>query len=466
MFKSIRLKLTLYFTIVIAIILLAASYLLYENAYNNRISNLDGSLSVIVGDMIYDVIEEEEELYAEELDEDTKEIEEQLKIGTLHMRIMKYNLVTNRQDIITKSSKTKDSVFINWDFKKEMQESKVYYQTLYDYRNAMEFVKIDEETILAVQTAVLISFKDESLRHTMLMLVGVNFVIFLFSIIGTYVLISKTLSPVHNIVASVNEIEAYDYTKRISVKDVPNEIKELVDTLNELLSRHKESFSKISQFSSDASHELKTPLTVMRGEIEVGLRKPRSEVEYQKILEDILFEILKIQHLIDGLLFLAKTDKLEIKSTFGEVYLDEIITECVHELESCADKKSIKVEIGHLVPLTVEGNDTLLKIACFNLLKNAIHYTPEDKKIKIWIEENSDRFIIAIQDEGIGIEKEDLKHIFDRFYRVNKSKSRSSGGTGLGLSIVKMILDIHGFDIIFESEIRKGTLVKIMIKKV
>ncbi len=466
MFKSIRLRLTLYFTIVIAIILLGASYLLYENAYDNRISNLDGSLSVIVGDMIYDVIDEEEELYTEELDEDTKEVEEQLRLNTLHMRIIKYNLVTSRQSIITKSSKTKDSVFINWDFKKDMEENNVYYQTLYNYRNAIEFVKIDKETILAVQVAVLISFKDESLRHTIFILFIVNFIILLFSIFGAYFLISKTLLPVHKIVTSVNEIEAYDYIKRISADNVPDEIKELVDTFNELLSRHKESFSKISQFSSDASHELKTPLTVMRGEIEVGLRKSRSEAEYQNILEDILSEIIKIQHLIDGLLFLAKTDKLEVKSTFGDVYLDEIITECMQELESCADKKSIKIEIKHLVPLTVEGNDTLLKIACFNLLKNAIHYTPLHKKIKIWIEESDNGFIIAIQDQGIGIEKEDLKHIFDRFYRVNKSKLRSSGGTGLGLSIVKMILDIHGFDISYESEIHKGTLVKIFIKKV
>ena len=269
----------------------------------------------------------------------------------------------------------------------------------------------------------------------------------------------------HNIVTSVNEIEAYDYTKRISAKNTPNEIKELVDTFNKLLSRHKESFNKISQFSSDVSHELKTPLTAMRGEIEVGLRKPRSEVEYQKILEDMLSEIVKIQDLVDGLLFLAKTDQIEIKSTFQEVYLDEIITECVKEMQIKALKKSIKIEISHLVPLTVEGNGTLLKIACSNLLKNAILYSPKNTKIKIWIEESDDGFKIVIQDQGIGMSKENLEHIFDRFYRADKSKSRSSGGTGLGLSIVKMILDIHGFDISYESEISKGTLVWIFIKK-
>ncbi len=367
--------------------------------------------------------------------------------------------------LIAKSSKTKNSVFINWNFKEEeIRENEVYYQTLHKYRNAIEFVKIDKETIIAIQTAILISAKDESLQRTILILFIVNLIIFLASIFSAYFLISRALLPVHNIVVSVNEIEAYDYIKRISTKNIPNEIKELVDTFNELLSRHKESFTKISQFSSDASHELKTPLTVMRVEAEVGLRKERSKTEYKKILEDILSEIAKIQQLIDGLLFLAKTDKLEIKSTFKEVYIDEIVTECVDGLKLYAQKKSIILEISHLAPLTIEANKELLKVACFNLLKNAIDYSLENKKIKIWFVEENDGFVFAIKDQGFGIEKDDLQHIFDRFYRVNKSKLRSSGGTGLGLSIVKTILDIHGFDITFESEIQKGTLVKIFIK--
>ena len=382
-FNSIKLKLTLYFAIVIAVILFGASFIIYENAYNNRISHLDGSLRIIVGDMLYDALDETEEFNTTELDEDSKEIEEQLKIDTVHLKVIKYSLTTDTESIVAKSSKTKNRVFVNWDFKEELQENKVYYQTLNNYRNAIEFIKMDKEMIIAIQTAVLISSKDESLQRTILTLFIVNFVIFLSSIFSAYFLISKALLPVHNIVVSVNEIEAYDYIKRISTKNIPNEIKELVDTFNELLSRHKESFNKISQFSSDASHELKTPLTVMRVEVEVGLRKERSKAEYKKILEDILSEIAKIQQLIDGLLFLAKTDKLEIKSTFKEVYIDEIITECVDELKQYAQKKSIILEISHLTPLTVEANSELLKVACFNLLKNAIDYSPKNKKIKI-----------------------------------------------------------------------------------
>jgi len=465
MIKSIRVRLTLYFSIVIFIILFGASYLIYHDAYNNRISYIDGSLRVVIGDLVYDIIEEKEHFGKKEIDNEMLELEKQLKVNTWHTRIVRYDLDKKQQTIIAKTSKTKMPIFQDWDFETDFKEGVITFETSNNYRVAQEFAKINDKSLLLVQSAVKISFKDESLKNTLFILSSVNFVIFLFSILGVYFLIARTLKPVYSVVTSVNEIEAYDYNKRIKNEDIPIELKELVDTFNKLLSRHKESFSKISQFSSDVSHELKTPLTVMRGEVEVGLRKSRSEDEYRSILNDILSESTKIQHLIDGLLFLAQTDKLEIRSTFEEVYIDEVLTECVEELKNHSDEKDIKIEIRSLIPITTKGNSTLLKIACKNLLKNAIDYSTKGKKIKVWTEVDADIYTIIIKDQGIGIKKDDLELIFDRFYRVDKSRTRSSGGTGLGLSIVKMILDIHGFDIYYESQIEKGTLVKISLKK-
>jgi signal transduction histidine kinase len=266
----------------------------------------------------------------------------------------------------------------------------------------------------------------------------------------------------HHVVDSVNKIKAYDYTKRVDVDNIPNEIKELVDTFNRLLSRHQESFSKISQFSTNASHELKTPLTTIRGEIEVGLRRDRTDKEYKRVLEKSLCKIIEIQGLIDDLLFLAKSDKLKIQSSFEEVYIDEIITECRDELQEMAYEKSIDITM-YLIPLTIKGDSKLLKIACINILKNAILYSPPQTEIKITIEENNSKFMVVVQDQGVGISKEDMKYIFDRFYRVEKKISQVDSGTGLGLSIVKMILDIHDFDITIESQIDRGSIVKILL---
>jgi K+-sensing histidine kinase KdpD len=163
-----------------------------------------------------------------------------------------------------------------------------------------------------------------------------------------------------------------------------------------------------------------------------------------------------------ALLQYTKSDKLKIQSSFEEVYIDEIITECRDELQEMAYEKSIDITM-YLIPLTIKGDSKLLKIACINILKNAILYSPPQTEIKITIEENNSKFMVVVQDQGVGISKEDMKYIFDRFYRVEKKISQVDSGTGLGLSIVKMILDIHDFDITIESQIDRGSIVKILL---
>jgi len=457
MFRSIKLKLMLYFSLLIAMILLGTSYLLYQNAYTNQISHIDGSLYVIMNSLSYEM--KEGNKYHEGIYEEIEETKQIFKMSTIHVRILSYDERKKAQSTVTESPNILDSIFAQFDFEQEYQKNEIIYKTFNGYREAMQLTRIDDNRLQLIQTAVAISFN----KDTITTLIFVNIIIFLFFIFGSYLLISKTLLPVYRVVESVNAIEAYDYTKRVSVKNIPNEIKELVETFNRLLTRHQESFSKISQFSSDASHELKTPLTSIRGEIEVGLRRERSSREYQKIMQKSLYKIIEIQELIDGLLFLAKSDKLKIQSSFEEVYIDEIISECKDELYSLAQEKSINIKMN-LIPLTIQGDSRLLKIACINILKNAILSSPTDREINISIEKNNSKFMVIFQDQGVGIPKEDIRYIFDRFYRVDKTKSKANEGMGLGLSIVKMILDIHEFDILVESKLNQGSIVEIFIE--
>lgn len=440
-------------------ILLGINYLLYQNSYVNKISNLDGSLHVVMNDMINEIQETMINNNIPELQEDIDEINEKFT-SLASLRVIYYDLLTHSQTLIAHSFSDKRFVFKKFNFKKDNLPYEIAYEVVNNYRKATKIFQLDDKRLFLVQASMLISLEEEN----SLTFMSVNFIILFFSVMGFYFLISKTLLSVHNVVMSVNNIEAYDYTRRVNNTNLPTEIKELVDTFNKLLVRHEESFSKISQFSSDASHELKTPLTSIRGELEVGLRRERDLQEYQNILKKSLSKIIEIQDLIDGLLFLAKTDKLEMQSSFEEIYFDEIISECVEDLKVLANKKNISINIS-LLPLTVKGNYQLLKIAGINLLKNAIIYSDKEKEIEIKIEENNFEFIIFLQDQGLGISKEDLDSIFTRFYRVNKIKSKVNAGTGLGLSIVKTILDIHGFEISIDSKNHKGTLVKIFIKK-
>ena len=455
MFKSIKLKLTLYFTLLIAIILLGTSYLLYQNAYTNNLSNIDGSLHATINDVVNDMSEDE----SGDIDSELEELGNEVKIGQLHVRLIRYNRRDKSMSVIAKSSVTKNDIFAHFNLDKKYLEDEILYRTFKKYRTVIKEVKRDKNSTDFIQVALKVSCK----KSTFWTLVTVNTIILLFSIVGSYSLISRTLLPVDKVVKDVNKIESYDYKKRVTTKNIPHEIKELVDTFNKLLVRHEESFSKISQFSSDASHELKTPLTAIRGELEVGLRRERNSREYQDILKKSLFKIIEIQELIDGLLFLAQRDKLKIKSAFEELYFDEVVTECVEELRELAERKSISVKM-ELLPLTISGYGQLLKIACLNLLKNSILYSPNKSEINIWMERDNSSFYLFFEDQGIGISKEDLSYIFDRFYRVDKAHSSKNGGTGLGLSIVKMILDIHDFEILIESKENQGTLVKIEIK--
>jgi len=450
MLKSIKLKLMLYFSVLITLILLGMSYLLYQDTYSNQISHLDGSLYVITNNLIQEMKEEKDKI--DEVHEEIEEVQQVFGLDALYVRILNYDLDTNRQSTIAESSNINNSIFAQFDFEQKHKDNIIIYKTYNGYRTAMQLKKIDSNNLQLIQTAVVIVVKKSIITT----LIFADIIIFLFFILGSYLIISKTLLPVNKVVENVNKIEAYDYTKRVNTKNIPNEIKELVDTFNRLLARHQKSYNKISQFSSDASHELKTPLTCMRGEIEVGLRRKRSSNEYQKIMQKSLSKIIEIQELIDGLLFLAKSDKLKIQSSFEEVYIDEIITECHEELKEMANAKSIDIKIN-LIPLTIKGDSKLLKIACTNILKNAILYSPQKTEIRVTIKKDDSRFMVLFQDQGVGIPKEKIEHIFDRFYRVVKT----SGGTGLGLSIVKMILDIHDFDILIKSKTNKGVLLEI-----
>ena len=169
--------------------------------------------------------------------------------------------------------------------------------------------------------------------------------------------------------------------------------------------------------------------------------------------------------MIEQLFFLAKKNITELTSEFDEVYLDEILTDSILQIEKFALSKNTYIEIKKIIPLTIHANETLLKIAINNIIRNAILYSSANSFINIYLNENNKEYLLIVEDNGQGIAKEDLDHIFERFYRADKARSRKDGGIGLGLSIVKMILDIHHYAIEIKTALNKGTTVIIKIPK-
>jgi len=292
--------------------------------------------------------------------------------------------------------------------------------------------------------------------------------------LGGQFLANKALKPVDQITKTARMITSQNLNQRINPPKVRDEISRLIETFNEMISRLDQSFRKIKQFGTDASHELKTPLTILKGEVEVSLRKERTPQEYEQTLKSNLEEINRMSQIVDDLLLLSKADIGEIRLNQKNINLTEILSEVVAQVNILAQSKNLHIGTSnHYEDIHMVGDGLRIRELFLNLIENGIKYTEEGGSIHItvtkdrsshtnnlsaWAEGTQVEFAkIVISDTGIGIAKEDQERIFDRFFRVDKARSREQGGSGLGLSICKWIVEAHGGEIKVESEFGKGS---------
>ena len=291
-------------------------------------------------------------------------------------------------------------------------------------------------------------------------------IVLIFAIIGVNFLIFKSFSPIEKILDELKNINASDLSARLHNTNKQDEVNDLITEINNLLVRLESSFERISQFSSDASHELKTPLTIIKGELEIALRKDRNIEDYKQTLKTSLEEVIVIEQTINDLLFLAKNEKDLISLDKKEIlYFDEIIDESINEIKNFAKLNEINIKFEILDTIEFKGYSNLLKIAIKNLLKNAIQYSHRNSSIIIKSYIENHHFNISIEDFGIGISSNEQEKIFEKFYRTDKSRNKNSGGTGLGMSIVKKIIDIHKGKIKINSIENYGTTITISFIK-
>jgi len=283
-------------------------------------------------------------------------------------------------------------------------------------------------------------------------------ILLIFSAFGGYLFVKKAFSPVKKIVRTAKRITAENLSQRIEPIDGKDEIGELAETFNDMISRLEMSFKQTKQFSSDVSHELKTPLTAIRGEIEVTLRKEREIEGYKNILKSLLEETGKLETIVENLLFLSRMDSQGIKFSFRKFALDESLLEVFEKIEKIAEGKGVHLILKKIQEVNIEGESNQVERAITNLIGNAIKYTPEGGRIEMSLEEERDSAKFTIKDTGMGIPEDALPYIFDRFYRVDKARSRETGGSGLGLAIVKWIVEAHKGKIEVKSKVGEGTI--------
>jgi two-component system heavy metal sensor histidine kinase CusS len=277
-----------------------------------------------------------------------------------------------------------------------------------------------------------------------------------------YRIARRGIRPIQEIAQTARRTGSATLDARIESAGYPVELAALADTFNKMLDRLEDSFRRLSQFSADLAHELRTPINNMRGEAEVALTKARSIEEYREVLTSNLEETVRLSELIANLLFLARAESPGMHLMTEEIQVINELGAVRDYYEAAAGEAGVTLSLGSIEEIAIGVDRGLFRQAIGNLVANALSHTPAGGTVTLGAEIQNDELRIEVSDTGAGIPAEDLPRVFDRFYRVDKSRS-SQGGVGLGLAIVKGIAALHGGRTAIHSEVGKGTRVAVLL---
>ena len=313
-----------------------------------------------------------------------------------------------------------------------------------------------------VQIAIDVSQEEELLARYRLWFWGILLTTsVLFPVVG-YRIARHGIRPVEEIAATARRITSTNLRERIESEGYPLELALLAGTFNEMLERLEESFERISRFTADIAHDLRTPVNNIRGEAEVALARARTVDEYRDVLESSLEEAVRLSELIGDLLFLARAESPLTEWQRENVNIGELLTTVRDYYEASATEAGVSLVVNDVAePLSAELDRSLMLRAVSNLVSNAIAHTPPGGTVTMAAAIENAVIRIEVSDTGAGIPVEALPRVFDRFFRVDPSRSQTSGGTGLGLAIVQSILTLHGGSAEIASQLGRGTRVRL-----
>jgi two-component system heavy metal sensor histidine kinase CusS len=269
-----------------------------------------------------------------------------------------------------------------------------------------------------------------------------------------FIIARRGLRPLHTMAETASEISASHLQRRLSVADVPEELRELAGAFNAMLGRLHNSFARLSDFSSDIAHELRTPINNLMGQTQVILSRTRNAEEYRTVLESNLEEYERLARMIREMLFLAKADNAQEPLHAEVINLRTELDKIAEFYQMAADENGIKIVTSGIGSITADR--ILLQRAIGNLISNAVHHSPPNSKVSADVTLTDTAVELRVSNQGPGIPAELIERVFDRFYRVN-NRRRSDSGSGLGLAIVKSIMQLHGGHVSVESQTSKLT---------
>lgn len=316
-----------------------------------------------------------------------------------------------------------------------------------------------------VQAAEPLEGYRHNLTELLLVLLALVPAVLAVALAAGYLLARRALAPVDRLTSAAEGITASRLDRRVDVPPVDDELGRLARTFNSMIAGLQKSFEEMRRFTADAAHELRTPLAVLKTEAEVALRQPRSPEAYREALQTQLVEIERLTRLADQLLYLCREDSGLQPLAAMPVRIDEFLPRLCEQLQVVAEARGVTLQCANLVAVTLASDPDRLRRLFFNLLDNALKYTPEGGRVRVsaGLLEEGDELEVLVEDDGVGISPEHHAHLFERFFRVDPSRSRINEGTGLGLAICRSIVEAHHGRIEIDSSPGKGTRVRVVL---
>lgn len=378
--------------------------------------------------------------------------------NTIDVNPVFIQFLDNNKNIVEKSPNLKK---LKLKFHPEMDDNLLFDTEFVNKTIRQIQVPIYQKTKIIGYIIVAMSLEDSSMvLHNLfeVLIITYPLILIVLFLIARFIA-GRSIKPISSIIETSNIITKDNLKSRILLPQNRDELYILSQTINNLLDRVETAIEREKQFTSDASHELRTPLTVIKGTLEVLIRKPRNHVEYEEKINFCVTEVNRLNHLVDQLLLLARFENQKQSLKIEKVYLNATILDTISRYSSVIQSKKIQVSTEFSTDYYAATDSYLFSIIINNLVSNALKYSNENSTLAISITNIDNKIQCRITDTGIGIPTEDLERIFDQFYRSNATEHPEIKGTGLGLSIVKRLCSLLNVDIKITSQENIGTTV-------
>ncbi len=330
-------------------------------------------------------------------------------------------------------------------------------------RTCSRWVNSPDGTTRIVQATYLLDQVNASLSRFIEICVAALGAAAVLAVVGGRILAARSLRPVGTMATAARRISVENLADRLERSGTGDELDQLAETFNDMLTRLEKQVAQLQQFIADAAHELRTPLAALRGNAEVALSGRRPADELRAVLADAIEEYDRLSRIADDLLLLARADAGQKLIRSARFPLDRAVVDVVDLFSPEAEERGVSLVLSDRNEIWIDGDDGRLRQMLSNLLDNAIKFTPDGGMVRVSQSTSNGMIELTVRDTGVGIAPEHLPHVFDRFYRADRARTHDGGGAGLGLSICRTIVEAHGGDIRLTSRPGGGTTVSVRI---